>query len=281
VDLDVPTGAIYGLIGPNGSGKTTLLEIVAGLRRPSSGRLELGVPRQAISYCPDVAEFEPWLSAIEVLDAAVGLAGKNRSRSELTEILHTVGLGEATARRVGGFSLGMTTRLNVAAGLVGAPGLLLVDELAAALDPAGRAELLGVLAGLAPATTVVVSSHDLGDVEAICNHIGILDHGRLAFQGTLEGLLAGAGASRWRLVVRPPAEVTLAALAAATWVASVAETAPGEIVFSAPDPEAVEANLAGLLVRSGARVVSLAPAHPSLEEVFFSLTAGAGAGTVR
>ncbi len=266
VDLDVPAGSLYGLIGPNGSGKTTLLEILAGLRRPSGGALRLGVSREAISYCPDVAELEPWLSALEVLQVALGLLGRRRPRHELEEILDRVGLAEAASRRVGGFSRGMTTRLNIAAGLVAEPKVLLIDEPASALDPAGRAGVLRLVASLAPAATVVLSSHDLGEVEAICGHVGILANGHLLYQGPLADLLAGAARSRWQVIVRPPAGRILAAL-------RVSELAPGELEFSATDPGEVEAHLAGVLAACSARVVSLSPARPSLEEVFLSLTA--------
>src|SRR6266540_2525035 len=91
--------------------KITLPEILAGLRRPSAGELHLGVSRDAISYCPDVAELEPWLSALAVLEVALGLLGRRRPRQELEEILDQVGVAEVARRRVGGFSRGMTTRL--------------------------------------------------------------------------------------------------------------------------------------------------------------------------
>jgi ABC-2 type transport system ATP-binding protein len=281
IDLDVPSGSLYGLIGPNGSGKTTVLEILAGLRRPSGGKVHLAVSPEAISYCPDVAEFEPWLSALEILGVALGLLGRHRPRRELEEILDRVGLAEVARRRVGGFSRGMTTRLNIAAGLVADPELLLVDEPASALDPAGRAEVLRLLGSLAPATTVVLSSQDLGEVEAACGHVGILASGRLLYQGPLADLLAGAARSRWRAIVRPPAGPTLAALDGVSWASSVKELAPGEIEFSAANPGEVEAHLASVLAACGARVVSISPVRPSLEEVFLSLTlplADEGAG---
>lgn len=272
VDLDVPAGSLFGLVGPNGSGKTTLIEILAGLRRSTAGTLHLSVRRDAIAYCPDVAEFEPWLSAIEVLHTAVGLLGRRRQPHDLMALLVRVGLGEVARRRVGDFSRGMTTRLNLAAALAGNPALLLLDEPAAALDPAGRGDMLRLIASFAPATTVVVSSHDLAEIEAICSHVGILAAGRLLYQGSLAGLLAGAARPRWRLVVRPPAGCVLAALSDAAWVTSVTETVAGELEFDATDAAAVEVQLVGLLAACNARIVSLAPVRPSLDEVFLSLT---------
>lgn len=278
LDLVVPAGARYGLVGPNGSGKTTLLEILAGLRRPSGGELDLGVERGAVAYCPDVAEFEPWLSAREVLEAALGLLGRRRPRPELSAILDRVGLADAADRRVGGFSRGMTTRLNLAAGLAGEPSVLLLDEPAAALDPAGRVEILRLIAGLGPATTIVLSSHDLSEVETACDQVGILTEGRLCYQGPLAELLAGPARARWSLTVRPPAEPTLAALRTVSWVSSVKERACGQIEFTSPDANWVEESLAELLAAAEAKVVSLGPLRPSLEEVFLALTAPAGQG---
>jgi ABC-2 type transport system ATP-binding protein len=277
VDLEVPAGSLYGLVGPNGAGKTTLFEILAGLRGQSGGSVDLGAPPEAVAYCPDVAEFEPWLTAAEVLEAALGLLGRRRPRPALEALLGEVGLGGVAGRRVGGFSRGMTTRLNLAAGLVGEPRLLLLDEPASSLDPAGRVDVLKVIAGLAPATTVLLSSHDLSEVEAICEHVGILEQGRLLYQGPLSELLAGAARSLWSVVVRTPATPTIEALQAAPWVSSVTEPAPGELELSAPDPTEVEAHLAGLLAGCGSRVVSISPVRLSLEEVFLSLTAAPAA----
>jgi len=278
VDLVVPEGSLYGLVGPNGSGKTTLIEILAGLRRASGGEVDLGVGEGEVAYCPDVAEFEPWLTAAEVLEVALGLIGRRRPRKDLDALLERVGLAEVAQRRVGGFSRGMTTRLNLASGLVGEPRVLLADEPAAALDPAGRAEVLALLASLVPEATVVVSSHDLSDVEAICDHVGVLADGRLAYQGPLEELLVGAGRSRWRVVVRPPAWRVLNALRAAPWVSEAAETGPGEIEVTATSDEMVESELVGLLAACEARVVSFDPRRLTLEEVFFSLTATPAGG---
>lgn len=272
VDLEVPEGSLFGLVGPNGSGKTTLLEILSGLRSPSSGEVHLGIERSDLAFCPDVAELEPWLTATEVLQVALALLGRRRDGRDLDALLERVGLAGARKRRVGGFSRGMTTRLNLACGLVGEPRVLLADEPAAALDPAGRAEVLSLLASLTPEVTVVVSSHDLSDVEEICDHVGVLADGHLAWQGPLGELLCAAGRSRWRLVVRPPVAAVLDALHCAPWVATATEVAPGEIELIAAGDEAVEAELVGLLAAAGARVVSLGPRRPSLGEVFFALT---------
>jgi ABC-2 type transport system ATP-binding protein len=272
IDLEVPAGAVYGLVGPNGSGKTTALEILAGLRHPSAGRIELGVAQDSVAYCPDVGEFEPWLTAVEVLDVAAGLLGRPRSRAALEDMLERVGLSDAADRRVGGFSRGMRSRLGLAAGLIGEPKLLIADEPAAALDPAGRWEIIDLLAALAGSVTVLVSSHDLADVERICNRIGVLAKGRLVYQGTVADLLARA-APALRLVVRPPAARLLAALVAAPWVRSVSEEEPGALRIDVSDRDAAEVHLPGVLADCAVRLVEVGRAGVGLQDIFFELTA--------
>ena len=263
IDLDVPPGTIYGLVGPNGSGKTTALGILAGLRHPTSGTLELDPG--TVAYCPDAPEFEPWLTATEVLEAAAGLLGKPAHAAP--ELLARVGLGDVASRRVGGFSRGMRARLGLAAGLIGKPALLLADEPAAALDPAGQVEIVDLIASLE--TTVIVSSHDLADVERICDRIGVLVHGRLVYQGDVATLLTKAS-SGLRVVVRPPAEALRARLLGAPWVRAVHEDEPGELTVDIADPDAAERELAPLLV--GSRLVEVSRARASLRDVFLELT---------
>jgi ABC-type cobalamin/Fe3+-siderophores transport system ATPase subunit len=162
-----------------------LVAVLAGLRRPTAGQVLLAMPQDRVAYAPDAPEFEPWLTAAEVVDVAAGLLGRPRDRGAVANMLERVGLAGAARRRVGGFSRGMRSRLGLAAALIGGPHLLLADEPAAALDPGGRLEILELLAGLAdePAdqagpVTVVVSSHDLGHVERICGRIGVMASGR-------------------------------------------------------------------------------------------------------
>lgn len=277
VDLEIPAGVVYGLVGPNGSGKTTALEILAGLRQPTAGSVDLGVPQAFVSYCPDVAEFEPWLTAAEVLAASAGLLGRPQPKPAIEAMLARVGLAEAANRRVGGFSRGMRSRLGLAAGLIGEPKLLIADEPAAALDPAGQRETIDLLASLAGTMTVLISSHDLADVERICGRIGVLAKGRLVYQGSVAALLAMA-APALRVVVRPPADRLTAALAAAPWVRSVRQGAPGELLLDVGDPDLAEVRLPEVLAASGARLVEVGRAGASLQEIFFELT---GTGPAR
>jgi ABC-2 type transport system ATP-binding protein len=277
VDLDIPAGSVYGLVGPNGSGKTTALEILAGLRRPTSGRLELAMTPDRVAYAPDAPEFEPWLTAAEVVDVAAGLLGRPQSRDGAVAMLERVGLADAARRRVGGFSRGMRSRLGLAAALIGGPQLLLADEPAAALDPGGRLEVLELLAGLAGPVTVVVSSHDLGHVERICGRIGVMARGRLVYQGGVSELLARASPAL-RVVVRPPAGPLLGALAAASWARSATEVSPGELRIDVADQDEAERRLPEILAGCAARLIEVGRAGPSLQDIFFDLT---GTGPAR
>jgi ABC-2 type transport system ATP-binding protein len=272
VELRVPEGSVYGLVGPNGSGKTTALEILVGLRRPSSGWVELGVEPDRVAYCPDTPTFEPWLSAFETLEAAAGLVGRPRPATAIAATLSRVGLDAVAHRRVGGFSRGMRSRLGIAAALVNEPRLLIADEPAAALDPAGRWEVIDLLAALSGQVTILVSSHDLHDVERVCSHVGVLSHGRLAFQGDIERLLSLAG-SALRVVVRPPADRLVTALDAAPWVRAVVEREPGELIVDLGEPRTAETMLPRLLAECDARLVEVARTGAGLEGVFFELTA--------
>lgn len=164
---------------------------------------------------------------------------------------------------------------------MGDPEVLLLDEPAAALDPAERVEILELVASLAGKATVVVSSHDLADVERVCGDIGMLAAGRLAYQGPLADLLAAQAGCTWRVVVRTPAATLLAALAGAPWVEAVSEGSPGELEVQVGDPDRAELELPRVLANSDARVVSVCPRSPSLEEVFLALTAEPAGDEVR
>ncbi|WP_213009004.1 ABC transporter ATP-binding protein [Paractinoplanes toevensis] len=190
VGLVVPRRGIYGLVGPNGSGKTTLLALIAGVRRPDAGRVERAFPAARLAICPDVPEFEPWLTAREVVDLARRLTAPDRPAEATAAILAEVGLAGAADRRVGGFSRGMTQRLGLAVALIGYPELIIMDEPTAALDPAGRAQLVALLKRVAERTAVLISSHDLTQIQQAAWTVGVMHHGRLVYQGPTSGLTA-------------------------------------------------------------------------------------------
>lgn len=273
VDLEVPAGSVYGLVGPNGAGKTTLLGILAGLRKPTSGSVDVGVEWSGVAVLPDTPQFDSWLTGREVVDLARSLTDPSVPRDRVDEVLEQAGLADAAHRIVGGYSRGMLQRLGVASTVVGRPALLMLDEPSSALDPAGRREVLDLVARLRGEATVIFSSHILGDVQEVCDTVGILRAGELLFQGPLSDLLVGSAVPAYRLRVRPPGEGAIEALRRASWVRSVEAVSPEELRILVETVEAAEQNLATTLAGTGVRIVSFGPEAATLEQVFLELTA--------
>jgi ABC-2 type transport system ATP-binding protein len=273
VDLVVPQGSIYGLVGLNGAGKTTLLSILAATRRPDRGTVTLAVGRTSAAVCPDVPEFDPWLTSSEVVDLARSLvAPDSDSSTSVAAALRATGLADAADRRVGGLSRGMLQRLGLACALVGDPELLILDEPMSALDPAGRAELLGVIAGMRGTRTVIFSSHILADVQRVADQVGILRAGRLLYQGSTAELMDRYLTPSWLLRIAGPAGPVHAALAAQSWVTKVEATEPGVLRVDATGIEDGERGIPAIVAGCGARQVACEPVAADLESAFLALT---------
>lgn len=270
VDLRVDQGSTYGLVGPNGAGKTTMLGILAGLRRPTAGSIEIDVDRTRIAVLPDTPRFDAWLTGREVADLAQRLATGNGDRVE--EVLTDAGLADSMDRAVGGYSRGMLQRLGVACTIVGEPSLVLLDEPASALDPLGRREVLDLIGRLKGSATILFSSHILADVQEVCDTVGILDHGDLVFQGSVETLLVGQAVPQYRVRVRPPADGVARSLEQLDWVLRVDRAGADELRVSVTSLEDAEWKLAGALADAGARVVSIGPEAVTLEQAFLEVT---------
>ncbi|MFJ6562812.1 ABC transporter ATP-binding protein [Streptomyces sp. NPDC091412] len=289
VDLEVPRGGVYGLVGPNGAGKTTLLSIVAGLRRFDAGEVRTAVDAGRIGVCPDTPEFEPWLTAAEVVRQSRGLAARGaRGRrggpahdtggtapDPVTAVLAEVGLTEAADRRTGGFSRGMKQRLGLAVALALDPELLILDEPSSALDPSGRAEVLSLVAGLGRTRTVIFSSHVLADVQRVADTVGVLDRGRLLFQGPVRDLIDRFLRPAWELRLRAGGEQRLAELLRRQeWVTSVAVNSDGSVRVEASSTAVGERRLPQAIAAADAALISLQPVDADLEAAFLALTGG-------
>ena len=188
LNLTLHDGTVHGLVGPNGAGKTTMLLIISGLKRKTSGEITFGVPTNKVMLMPDTPDFFPLLTAREIVDLARYPFRKEVSEESVTEVIELVGLGDSIDRRVGGFSRGMKQRLGLAATLIGEPQLLLLDEPCSALDPIGRREILDVIFRLKSKSTVLFSTHLLSDVEAVCDSVTVVDHGKALYEGTVSGI---------------------------------------------------------------------------------------------
>jgi ABC-2 type transport system ATP-binding protein len=201
VDLEVGEGQLVGLLGPNGAGKSTLVKIACGLVRASAGSVEVcGAPagsppaRRSLGYLAELFRFPSWMSADELLTLHQRLAGSTRGAAERTALLELVGLPHARETRISAMSKGMQQRLGIAQALVGSPRLLLLDEPTSALDPAGRRVVRGLLEELRRrGTSVLLNSHLLSEVELVCDHVVIVDHGRVVAAGTPDQLRRQGG----------------------------------------------------------------------------------------
>jgi ABC-2 type transport system ATP-binding protein len=195
VSFTAPAGRVTGILGPNGSGKTTTLRVALGLILPTAGEALIGgvpyrrlaQPRRHVGAVLEATGFHPGRRADNHLAVLAASCGVPRRRVD--EVLDLVDLGSAANRRVRGFSLGMRQRLGLAAALLGDPQVLLLDEPANGLDPAGIAWLRGLLRTLADeGRTVVVASHVLSEVAQTADHVVIVNAGELRFAGPLHEL---------------------------------------------------------------------------------------------
>jgi ABC-2 type transport system ATP-binding protein len=281
VDLDVAPGQIHGLVGPNGAGKTTLLGLLLGLAIADEGRLEiLGSPVGRALAAPDgVAGFVdgpglyPSLTARQNLGALAALRGRDRKTPEIGDALDQVGLTDVADDRVRSFSLGMRQRLGLAAALLTEPRLLVLDEPANGLDPAGKKQVHGVLDRLAAdGATVVLSSHRMDDLEALCSEVTILATGRVVFTGPLGKLSAENGELDYRLRTSDPDAARRLILDAEG--IRLVETAERDAeVFVVRAPVSALDHLVLRLGRDGVAVRELAPVVSPLEAAFLALTA--------
>jgi ABC-2 type transport system ATP-binding protein len=209
ISVKVAEGEVYGILGPNGAGKTTFLRMLFGLIRPDSGTLEVfgrswdthgvGV-LQGVSGFIESPKFYPGLTGRKNLELLAGLDG-GAAYARIDEVLDTVDLTERQVRKVGGYSFGMRQRLGVAASLLRDPRLLVLDEPANGLDPAGIRDMRALVKRLAASgLTVLLSSHDMGEVEHICDDVTIMRTGSVVYHGSIATLREQAPAQAHRIV---------------------------------------------------------------------------------
>ena len=213
VDLEMGTG-MFGLVGPNGAGKTTLMRILAGLLRPTSGKVtvlgndvttrqgKLAV-KSVLGYLPQELGLYPDLTAFEFLEYVAllkGLTVKMERQKQLDEILDLVGLAQDARYRLHTFSGGMKRRVGIAQALLGNPQLLIVDEPTAGLDPEERVRLRNLLADMSARCTVILSTHIVEDISQSCNDLAVINLGQVLFRGSPGDLIAQARGRVWNLV---------------------------------------------------------------------------------
>ncbi len=267
VDLVVPRGAAFGLIGQNGAGKTTFIKSLLGIVRPTEGSVEVlgGDPedprvRARIGYLPERLHLPDAWRPAEFIASVSRLKRVRMGGADTTALLARVGLEAAAGRKIGGFSKGMRQRLGLAAALIGKPELLILDEPTDGIDPLGRVEIRRILADeLSRGATLFLNSHLLAETERICSRIGILDAGKLIREGTLESLRKDSRTWTARFAPGAQAEALTAAGFAST-------DAADRWTFETESVEALNAALDQARAK-GALLLALEPSGRDLEQV--------------
>ncbi len=282
VDLSVPTGSVYGFLGPNGSGKTTTIRMLLGLLSADAGEIEvLGrpIPRDVTRVLPRVGAliegpaFHPYLTGrrnLRRLDVSDATADPATSRRRIDAALERVGLSAAAEKKYRNYSLGMKQRLGLAAALLQPRDLLVLDEPTNGLDPQGTREVRKLVRELASdGTTIVVSSHLLSEIQQVATHVAMMVGGRLVRQGTLDDVLAG-GAPTVRITT-PDDAVAADVLRRVGLTPIISRSEHDGVVSARLDDHAVE-DVAAALVQAGVRLRGLVDERPDLEDLFVSIT---------
>ncbi|MFZ0013068.1 MAG: ABC transporter ATP-binding protein [Acidimicrobiia bacterium] len=272
LDFEIPSGRLTGFLGPNGAGKTTTFRSILGLTRPDAGEIEVlgsqvpaGLP-EIVKRVGVIVEEPGLITALTGranLDIAADTLGFGHDRVD--EMIDFVGLGADARRKTGDYSKGMRQRLALAAAMLGDPELLILDEPLDGLDPGGQLAFRARLKELTvEGRTVVVSSHDLADIEALADYVVVIDEGRLVTQGTLEELLGEAGT---HVVVTDPAQA--AAVLERSGMSSKIEP-DGSLRVDVDDGSAIIESLAA----AGIYPSEVRQARSTLESRFMDITRG-------
>jgi ABC-2 type transport system ATP-binding protein len=285
LDLSVPTGVVYGFLGPNGAGKTTTMRLLTGLLHPDSGSIQLlGSPfargdRRRLFRVGALIEspsFYPYLNGRQNLHA-LAATGAPVPKNRVEELLELVGLRDRATDKVSGYSLGMKQRLGIAGALLSDPQLLLLDEPANGLDPAGIVAMRETLRHLATiGKTIFVSSHLLAEIQVMADVVGIIAAGRLVREGTMQELLGSQQVVR----VRVPRDASAAAIdllgsigAATVGAAGAPEADPDAVWLSVPAAPNRAAEINRVLASGGIYASGL-ESGSDLEMLFLELTGG-------
>ncbi|MGI8866629.1 MAG: ATP-binding cassette domain-containing protein [Rubrobacteraceae bacterium] len=273
LNLNVRRGEVYGFLGPNGAGKTTTLRMLLGLIRPSSGDATViggspGTPDslERVGALVESPAFYPYLSGRDNLRVMARYSGVGKDR--IGEVLDQVELSERAKDTFRTYSLVMKPLLGVAAALLTDPELLILDEPTNGLDPKGMADMRRLIRTLGTGDrTVLLSSHLLGEVEQICDRVGVIQRGELVAQGTVSELRGREG-----LLIR--AEPVKYAHEIAKRLAGVEEVKETDGMLRLTTNPGRAAEINAKLVSAGLRVSEIRPSEQSLEEVFLELTGG-------
>lgn len=276
VDLELRAGEVFGFLGPNGAGKTTTIKCLLGLIQPTAGEVRLfGEPLsrnlsrllRRVGAIVEAPAFYPYLSGPNNMRSLAIIDGLPTTR--IDEALRTVDLHDAADRPFSTYSLGMKQRLGIAATLLRDPLLILLDEPTSGLDPAGQLEVRELIPRLASeGRTIFISSHQMHELQQICDRVAILKSGQKIAEGTVASLLTSGGSIELRVADAAGAERLLGGI---DWIVSV-ERDGDRLTVAAPAERAADLNAA--LARAGYYCSEIRPREQSLEEFFLDVTTG-------
>lgn len=280
LSLQVPVGTVFGFLGPNGAGKTTTLNMLLGNVRPTNGTAKIfGLPisnvevRRQIGFLPEKFQFHDFLTAEEFLNFHAQLYGiPHRLRQQrIRGVLKAVGLFERRHSKIREYSKGMQQRLGIAQALINEPNLVILDEPTSGLDPIGRRDVRDIILALKEqGVTVFLNSHLLSEVEMTCDAVGIINKGKLVFQGTMEELLQEPLSLEIKVQ-----NLSLDLLDLAGEWGRVVSLDNDRFEVQVRD-ENVIPDLVSSLVAKGARIVALIPKRHSLEDMFIKVVGNEG-----
>jgi ABC-2 type transport system ATP-binding protein len=288
LSLEVPEHVAFGFLGPNGAGKTTTVKLLTGFSHPTSGQAEVAgervesqnlALRSKIGLLPDVPAFYDWMTGLEFMRLVGELhhlpAAENKKRSE--ELLQLVELKKAGKRRIGGYSRGMRQRLGIAQALVNRPSVLFMDEPTSALDPIGRREVLDLILTLKQDATIFMSTHNLADVERVCDMVGIINKGRLVTVSTVTDLQKKYARSIFEMEFLEDPRPFVESLKDLSWLAEpqiVIQNGIRQVRVRAVNLDYARKALPGFISQSGLTLTHYELSLPNLEEIFIEIING-------
>jgi len=288
LSFTVGDGQIFGLLGPNGAGKSTIMNILTGYLAPTSGEVKVAgfsLPEEAqqakacVGYLPEQPPLYPEMTVQEYLDFAAELKGVKRAerKEQVRKAARRTGLEEVLPRLIRGLSKGYRQRVGIAQALLGSPKLIILDEPTVGLDPAQVIEIRRLIQELGKSHTVILSSHILSEVQAVCSRVLILSKGHLVAVGAPEelGEKLNSG-SRLRATVLGDGQTVLKAVGAVPGIHKVEleSEADGQVTFTAESIDTADhrAEVSRALSQADCTVLALAAENKTLEEVFLALT---------
>ncbi len=277
LNLQVPEGAIFGYLGPNGAGKTTTIRLLLSLAKPTKGEAYIlgeNVSKsrnylKKIGFLPEVPSFYSFFTAKEFLNFISDISGMIKPNKKIEEMLQLVGLNKEK-KRIGTYSRGMRQRLGIAQAMLSDPPLLILDEPTSALDPEGRKETLDLIASFKGQKTVFFSTHILGDVERICDMVGIIKEGRLVLNDSIENLKKSHSKRTLFIEVDKPKKL-METLQYLGWVEAMFPVNKNGIMLEVKDLQFAQKSLPEILSKENILLNKWELKEPTLEDIFLEV----------